>query len=108
MEDEQTDTVRRNRNGEDRKMDEGGKRKVMIDANVTLNVKKGRNGKGNKKRELGDTHNKSQIWADAPHCRVPTLATQHTYTLYTPCDIMMTERVVMCIVQWLDGRLFRC
>ncbi len=66
--------------------------------------KKGRSGKENKKeRELGDTYNKSQIWADAPHCRVPTLATQRTYTLYTPCDITMTERGVMCIVRWLDG-----
>ncbi len=40
MEDEQTDTARRNHNGEDREMDEGGKRKVMIDANVTLNGEK--------------------------------------------------------------------
>lgn len=32
--------ARRNRNGEDREMDEGGKRKVMIDANVTLNEKR--------------------------------------------------------------------
>lgn len=91
-------------------MDEGGMRKVMIDANVTLNGgEKGGVGKKIKKeRELGDTHNKSQIWADAPHCRVPTLATQHTYTHYTPCDITMTERGVMCIVQWLDAGLFRC
>lgn len=44
-------------------MDEGGKRKVMIDANVTLNGgEKGGVGKKIKKeRELGDTHNKSQI-----------------------------------------------
>lgn len=79
-------------------MDEGGNRKVMIDANVTL-MKKGRSGKENKKKENWATLTINLRFEPMLRTAACPLATQRAYTLYTPCDIIMTERGVMCIVR---------
>lgn len=56
------------------------------------------------KTKPGDTHNKSQIWIDAPHCRVPTRYAARLHAPHTPVtSSWQSEGRCVLPADWMAG-----